>query len=132
MAQRIPLPLTSLASVKFRLDLPFWYRHTQVVPENGVAHPDTHGKRAVKRLSVCVCVCMCVVPYADLHMAQRIPLPLISVCGVCVVCVVCGGGVCVCCGVCVWCSVVVCVVCVCVVCVCGVCVLVRPHHWGLF
>jgi len=35
MAQLIPLPLTSLASVKSRLVLPFWYRLTQVVPDKG-------------------------------------------------------------------------------------------------
>jgi len=34
MAQLMPLPL-SLASVKSRLVLPFWYRLTWVVPENG-------------------------------------------------------------------------------------------------
>ena len=37
----------SLASVKSRLVLPFWYRLTRVVP----------GQRAVKRV-VCVCVCV--------------------------------------------------------------------------
>ena len=35
MAQLIPLPLTSLASVKSRLVLPFWYRLTRVVPDKG-------------------------------------------------------------------------------------------------
>ena len=40
----------SLASVKSRLVLPFWYRLTWVVPEKGV----------VKRL--CVCVCYLLVP----------------------------------------------------------------------
>ena len=43
MAQLIPLPLTSLASVKSRLVLPFWYRLTQVVPDKG-------------QLNGCVCV----------------------------------------------------------------------------
>jgi len=42
MAQLMPL---SLASVKSRLVLPFWYRLTQVVPDNGP-------------LNVCVCVCV--------------------------------------------------------------------------
>ena len=37
----------SLASVKSRLVLPFWYRLTRVVPEKGP-------------LNVCVCVCVCV------------------------------------------------------------------------
>jgi len=37
----------SLASVKFRLVLPFWYRPTRVVPEKGP-------------LNGCVCVCVCV------------------------------------------------------------------------
>ena len=36
----------SLASVKSRLVLPFWYRLTWVVPEKGL-------------LNVCVCVCVC-------------------------------------------------------------------------
>ena len=43
MAQPMPLPL-SLASVKSRLVLPFWYWSTQVVPEKGP-------------LNGCVCVC---------------------------------------------------------------------------
>ena len=33
MAQLMPLPLTSLAPVKSRLVLPFWYRLTRVVLE---------------------------------------------------------------------------------------------------
>ena len=37
----------SLASVKSRLALPFWYRLTRVVPDKGPLH-------------VCVCVCVCV------------------------------------------------------------------------
>jgi len=44
----------SLASVKSRLVLCFWYRLTWVVP----------GKRAVKRVCVCVCACMRV---RDIH-----------------------------------------------------------------
>ena len=47
MAQLMPLPLLSLASVKSRLVLPFWYRLTWVVPEK-------------EPLNVCVCVCVCV------------------------------------------------------------------------
>ena len=43
----MPLPLLSLASVKSRLVLPFWYRLTSVVPEKGP-------------LNGCVCVCVCV------------------------------------------------------------------------
>ena len=38
----------SLASVKSRLVLPFWYRLTRVVPDKG----------PFKRVCVCVCVCM--------------------------------------------------------------------------
>ena len=45
MAQLMPLPLTSLASVKSRLVLPFWYRLTQVVLDKGP-------------LNGCVCVCV--------------------------------------------------------------------------
>jgi len=44
MAQLMPL-LMSLASVKSRLVLPFWYRLTRVVPDKGP-------------LNGCVCVCM--------------------------------------------------------------------------
>jgi len=46
MFQLMPLPL-SLASVKSRLVLPFWYRLTWVVAEKGP-------------LNGCVCVCVCV------------------------------------------------------------------------
>ena len=35
MAQLLPLPLPSLASVKSRLVLPFWYRLTPVVLDKG-------------------------------------------------------------------------------------------------
>jgi len=45
IAQLMPLPLTSLASVKSRLVLPFWYRLTWIVPDNGP-------------LNGCVCVCV--------------------------------------------------------------------------
>ena len=45
MAQLMPLPSLSLASVKSRLVLPFWFRLTWVVPEKGP-------------LNGCVCVCM--------------------------------------------------------------------------
>jgi len=50
-AQLMPLPLTamSLASVKSRSVLPFWYRLTRVVPEKGPSNG-------------CVCVCV-FVPY---------------------------------------------------------------------
>jgi len=44
MAQLMPLPSLSLASLKSRLVLPFWYRLTWVVPE----------KRPL--MGVCVCV----------------------------------------------------------------------------
>ena len=46
IAQLMPLPLT-LASVKSRLVLPFWYWLTWVDPEKGP-------------LNGCVCVCVCV------------------------------------------------------------------------
>jgi len=49
MAQLMSL---SLASVKSRLVLPFWYRLTQVVPEKGPLNG-----------CVCVCVCVCVMNY---------------------------------------------------------------------
>jgi len=49
MAQLMPLPQysLSLASVKSRLVLHFWYWLTRVVPDKG-------------SLSGCVCVCVCV------------------------------------------------------------------------
>ena len=51
MAQLMLLPLIlSLASVKSRLVLPFWYRLTRVVLEKGP-------------LNGCVCVCVCVCDY---------------------------------------------------------------------
>ena len=43
----------SLASVKSRLVLPFWYRLTQVVPEKGPLN-------VCVRVCVCACVCVCV------------------------------------------------------------------------
>jgi len=43
VAQLMPLPL---ASLKSRLVLPFWYRLTRMVPNEGP-------------LNVCVCVCVC-------------------------------------------------------------------------
>jgi len=47
MARLMPLPLTVSCFSKIQMVLPFWYRPTLVVPENGV----------VKRVCVCVCVC---------------------------------------------------------------------------
>jgi len=47
MAQLMRLPSLSLAPVKSRLVLPFWYRLTWVVPDKGP-------------LYVCVCVRACV------------------------------------------------------------------------
>ena len=52
MAQLMPLPLMSLASVKSRLVLPFWYRLTRVVP------PDKGPLIALACVCVCVCVCL--------------------------------------------------------------------------
>ena len=43
----------SVASVKSRLVLPFWYRLTRVVPDKGPLNGC---------LCVCVCVCVCVPP----------------------------------------------------------------------
>ena len=40
----------SLASLKSRLILPYWYRFTWVVPEKG----------PLNGVCVCVCVCVCV------------------------------------------------------------------------
>jgi len=49
MDQLMPLPLMSLASVKSRLVLPFWYQLTWVVPDKGPLNG-----------FVFVCVCVCV------------------------------------------------------------------------
>ena len=58
----------SLASVKSRLVLPFWYRLTRVVPI----------KRSVKR--VCVWPLSANTSGADLHIVQLMPLPLTFSC----------------------------------------------------
>jgi len=60
MAQLMPLPL-SLAPVKSRLVLPFWYRLTWVVPDKGPLNG-----------WVCVCVCVCV----RAHLSHRCGLLL--------------------------------------------------------
>jgi len=60
----------SLASIKSRLVLPFWYRLTRVVPE----------KRAVKRVCVCVCVCVSMVVAHKSVPRLRIFLPLDNTC----------------------------------------------------
>ena len=51
MAQLMPLPLMSLASVKSRLVSPFWYELTWVVPDTWPLNV---------RVCVCVYVCVCV------------------------------------------------------------------------
>jgi len=54
----------SLASVKSRLVLPFWYQLTQVVPDKGP-------------LNGCVCVCVCVcVTEAACSTSARTVVPL--------------------------------------------------------
>ena len=50
----------SLASVKFRLVLPFWYRLTWVVPDKGP-------------LNGCVCVCVVVALLCPIHTARQTP-----------------------------------------------------------
>ena len=53
MAQRIPLPLTVSCFSKIQMVLPLvTYGFTFLVP----AHPGSPGKKAVKRVCVCVCV----------------------------------------------------------------------------
>jgi len=44
------------------------------------AHPGSPGKRAIKRVCVCVCMFICLERGADLRMAQWIPLPLAVYC----------------------------------------------------
>ena len=52
----------SLASVKSRLVLPFWYRLTRVVPEKGPLNGC---------VCVCVCVCFCCVRFTLFHTKPR-------------------------------------------------------------
>jgi len=64
MTQLMPLPL-SLASLKSRLVLPFWYRLTRVVPEKGPLNARVRARaracvRACARACVRACVCACV------------------------------------------------------------------------
>ena len=82
MAQRMPLPLTISCFSKIQIGFTF------LVP----AYSGSPGKRAVKRVCVCVCVScaalewwdagmvICVERDADLHMAQLMPLPLTTSC----------------------------------------------------
>ena len=68
MAQLMPLPLLcslTLASVKSRLVLPFWYRLTCVVPEKGP-------------LNGCVCVCVYILITSHIKVMSRIQRPLRS------------------------------------------------------
>ena len=58
MVHVMPLSL-SLASVKSRLVLPFWYRLTRVVLD-----------KAVKRLSVCVRVIIIIIKHSDIAQMQ--------------------------------------------------------------
>jgi len=59
MAQLMPLPLTISCSSKIQIDFSF------LVP----AHLGSPGKRAVKRVRVCVCVCVraCVTVFVQTH-----------------------------------------------------------------
>ena len=61
---------SSLASVKSRLVLPFWYQLTLVVPDKGP-------------LSVCVCVCVCVCVRACVRACVRVRVRVL----VCVFCI---------------------------------------------
>jgi len=56
MAQLMPLPLTASCFSKIQIAFTF------LVP----AHPDSPGKRAIKRVCVCVCVCVCLCVYVCL------------------------------------------------------------------
>ena len=91
MAQLMPLPLTVCCSSKVQIGFTF------LVP----AHPGSPGKRAVKRVCVCVCVLQLLVGqqeghpackklsgevlaiwlfvWSDLYMAQLMPLTHLSV-----------------------------------------------------
>ena len=56
----MPLPLTVLASVKYRLVLLLWYWLTGVVPEKGLLNVCV---RVRVRVRVCVRVCVCLGSY---------------------------------------------------------------------
>jgi len=58
MAQLMPLHSLSVASVKSRLVLPFWYRLTWVVLDKGPLNG---------RVCVCVCVCAADEDSGDVH-----------------------------------------------------------------
>jgi len=60
MAQLMPLPLTVSCFSKIQIGIAF------LVP----AHPDSPGKRAVKR--VCVCVCVFFMDLACLHVCSTL------------------------------------------------------------
>ena len=62
----------SLASVKSRLVLRFWYRLTSVVPEKGP-------------LNGCVCVCLFLIPCSCFLMPSKVALALTPLCVVCAV-----------------------------------------------
>ena len=57
----------SLASVKFRLVLPFWYRLTRVVPEKGP-------------LNGCVCMCVCTFSRRILSLLARMLMCIVTGC----------------------------------------------------
>jgi len=50
MAQLMPLLLTVSCFSRIKIDLPFWYQLTWIVPEKGPSNGFVH---------VCVCVCDC-------------------------------------------------------------------------
>jgi len=52
VAQRMPLPLTVFCFTKIQIGLTFL---VLLVP----AHPGSRGKRAIKRVFVCVCLLAC-------------------------------------------------------------------------
>ena len=50
----------SLAPVKSRLVLPFWYRLTRVVLDEGLLNGCVCAVDILPKIKICVCVCVCV------------------------------------------------------------------------
>ena len=60
IAQLMPLPLSVSCFSKIQIGFTF------LVP----AHPDSPGKRAVKRVCVCVCVCVVQLTFSGLQLGR--------------------------------------------------------------
>jgi len=61
MAQQMPLPVTVSCFSKIQIGLPFWYRLTQIVLDNGPLNG-----------CACVCVCVCACDFSVLGLISSI------------------------------------------------------------